>query len=170
MNFSESTYEDEFIMFMRSQEALLGLGEKSAPQIKGLSPQQQSAMMRLTKHRAFKDLVQKVKDSPVGSKFKDFPTLGFIDVDFLLHVVLHYPLNLIFQEFQSWLDSATPELDVVPVWNEDKSFSKETRPIYLGKRNFALCQCFVHFQSSLAQKMIQTVVTMLCCFACRPCL
>lgn len=128
MNFSESTYEDEFIMFMRSQEALLGLGEKSAPQIKGLSPQQQSAMMRLTKHRAFKDLVQKVKDSPVGSKFKDFPTLGFIDVDFLLHVVLHYPLNLIFQEFQSWLDSATPELDVVPVWNEDKSFSKETRP------------------------------------------
>lgn len=91
MNFSESTYEDEFIMFMRSQEALLGLGEKSAPQIKGLSPQQQSAMMRLTKHRAFKDLVQKVKDSPVGSKFKDFPTLGFIDVDFLLHVVFALP-------------------------------------------------------------------------------
>eukprot|EP00105_Crassostrea_gigas_P045649 XP_019929797.1 PREDICTED: cytoplasmic dynein 1 heavy chain 1 isoform X11 [Crassostrea gigas] len=94
---SESTYEDEFIMFMRSQEALLGLGEKSAPQIKGLSPQQQSAMMRLTKHRAFKDLVQKVKDS---------------------------------SEFQSWLDSATPELDVVPVWNEDKSFSPVCKAVH----------------------------------------
>lgn len=151
MNFSESTYEDEFIMFMRSQEALLGLGEKSAPQVKGLSPQQQSAMMRLTKHRAFKDLVQKVKDSPVGSKFKDFPTLGF--VDFLLHVVLHYPLNLIFQEFQSWLDSATPELDVVPVWNEDKSFSKETKPFNFGKRYFALCQDFLYiFNQALPKR------------------
>lgn len=126
MNFSESTYEDEFVMFMRSQEALLGLGEKSGPQVQGLSPQQQSAMMRLTKHRAFKDLVQKVKGSPVGFQIKiKFLTLSRIDVGFLLHVVLHHTLNLILQEFQSWLDSATPELDVVPVWNEDKSFSKE---------------------------------------------
>lgn len=53
-------------MFTRSQEALLGIGEKSAPQIQGLSQQQQSAMMRLTKHRAFRDLVQQVKGNQVG--------------------------------------------------------------------------------------------------------
>lgn len=142
MNFSESTYEDEFIMFMRSQEALLGLGEKSGPQVQGISPQQQSAMMRLTKHRAFKDLVQKVKGSPVGFQIIiKFLTLSRIDVCFLLHVpvVLQHTFNEFeLQEFQSWLDSAAPELDVVPVWNEDKSFSKESKSFYLGKINFAL--------------------------------
>lgn len=44
-------------------------------------------MMRLIKYRVFKDFVQKVKDSLVGFKFKDFFILGFIDVDFLLYVV-----------------------------------------------------------------------------------
>ncbi|XP_078314970.1 cytoplasmic dynein 1 heavy chain 1-like isoform X1 [Crassostrea virginica] len=94
---SESTYEEEFVMFMRSQEALLGIGEKAGSQVQGLSPQQQSAMVRLAKHRAFRDLVQQIKGNP---------------------------------EFQSWLDSATPELDVVQVWNEDKPFSPVCKAVH----------------------------------------
>lgn len=84
-------------------------------------------MMRFIKYRVFKDFVQKVKDSLVGFKLIDFFILGFIDVDFLLYVVLYYLLKLIFQEFQLWLDSVIFELDVVLVWNEDKLFSKEIR-------------------------------------------
>lgn len=68
--FSESTYEEEFVMFMRSQEALLGIGEKAGSQVQGLSPQQQSAMMRLAKHRAFRDLVQQIKGNPVSCESK----------------------------------------------------------------------------------------------------
>lgn len=140
-------------MFMRSQEALLGLGEKSGPQVQGISPQQQSAMMRLTKHRAFKDLVQKVKGSPVGFQIiLKFLTLSRIDVCFLLHVpvVLQHTFNEFeLQEFQSWLDSAAPELDVVPVWNEDKSFSKESKSFYLGKNKFC-----THFLKSFFMKVL----------------
>ncbi|XP_061172861.1 cytoplasmic dynein 1 heavy chain 1-like isoform X1 [Saccostrea echinata] len=94
---SESTYEEEFIMFMRSQEALLGIGEKSAPEIPGLSSQQKSAMMRLTKHRAFKDIVQQIKGN---------------------------------EEFKAWIESATPEMDVVKVWNEDKPDSPICKAVY----------------------------------------
>lgn len=100
--------------------------------------------MRLIKYRVFKDFVQKVKDSLVGFKFKDFFILGFIDVDFLLYVVLYYLLNLIFQEFQFWLDSVIFELDVVLVWNEDKLFSKEIKFFNLGKRYFVFCQDFLY--------------------------
>lgn len=100
--------------------------------------------MRFIKYRVFKDFVQKVKDSLVGFKIKDFFILGFIDVDFLLYVVLYYLLNLIFQEFQLWLDSVIFELDVVLVWNEDKLFSKEIKFFNLGKRNFVFCQDFLY--------------------------
>lgn len=100
--------------------------------------------MRFIKYRVFKDFVQKVKDSLVGFKFKDFFILGFIDVDFLLYVVLYYFLNLIFQEFQLWLDSVIFELDVVLVWNEDKLFSKEIKFFNLGKRYFVFCQDFLY--------------------------
>lgn len=100
--------------------------------------------MRFIKYRVFKDFVQKVKDSLVGFKFKDFFILGFIDVDFLLYVVLYYFLNLIFQEFQLWLDSVIFELDVVLVWNEDKLFSKKIKFFNLGKRYFVFCQDFLY--------------------------
>lgn len=100
--------------------------------------------MRLIKYRVFKDFVQKVKDSLVGFKFRDFFILGFIDVDFLLYVVLYYLLNLIFQEFQLWLDSVIFELDVVLVWNEDKLFSKEIKFFNFGKRYFVFCQDFLY--------------------------
>lgn len=121
-------------------------------------------MMRFIKYRVFKDFVQKVKDSLVGFKFKDFFILGFIDVDFLLYVVLYYLLNLIFQEFQLWLDSVIFELDVVLVWNEDKLFSKEIR---FKKFCILLVFCIFLIKFCLRDDINRSYIVVLICLQVR---
>ncbi|KAK3093975.1 hypothetical protein FSP39_022394 [Pinctada imbricata] len=91
---SESTYDSEFNMFLRSQEAMLG--EKASLGIKGLSQQQEAGVLRLQKTRSFKNIVSAIKGNV---------------------------------ELESWMNSATPEQDVLQLWEEDKPISPVAKAV-----------------------------------------
>lgn len=118
-NCSEKTYDAEFQHLLRGQEGVM----ESRPNIKGLSPQQVDAMLKLAKLKPFKDIRSEVQDNPV-SAYCGCVSFAILNIHNACIQFMICAVHIMWQDFDTWLETAAPEQNVPTLWAEDKPLSK----------------------------------------------